>query len=188
MHVVGTAMLANLVPLLAGLLPCAVHRALFPARVLANLIILVSVSMLAVAFQLWAGGVFCDPSMRGRGTAPSDAANDTINTVCNGNGDPDLVAFRFGAPQYIGLGLLAFLMILVVEIFACPLLRDGAVLISLLVAWLVAFLSPQWNSSAGKGAFYPGMDPSAYLTRCPCCAELGCVTNHGAMLACRKHN
>lgn len=167
MQVVGTAMLANCVPLLAGLLPCALLKALFPARILANLVILVSVSMLAVSFQLWAGGIFCDSSMRGLGTT-STISDDTVYraAACAGNGDAEFVALRFGAPQYIGLGLLAFLTLLLVQIFACPLVRDGAVLISLLLAWLVAFLSPQWNSTAGKGAFYPGM-LSCKCRECP---------------------
>lgn len=145
MQVVGTAMLANCVPLLAGLLPCALLKALFPARILANLVILVSVSMLAVSFQLWAGGIFCDSSMRGLGATSAAGLDDDAvyrAAACVGNGDAEFVALRFGAPQYIGLGLLAFLTLLLVQVFACPLLRDGAVLISLLLAWLVAFLSP----------------------------------------------
>ena len=165
MQVVGTSMVTNLVPLLAGLMPSAALRALLPARVLANLVTLVSVAMLASAFQLWAGGIFCDPSMRGRGALPdgtvaaSDAAAAAAAAAaagCSGNGDATWTALRFGAPQYIGLGFASFATMLMAQMFACPLLRDGAVLCSLLVAWLVAFLSPQWGSTEGRGAFYPG--------------------------------
>jgi low temperature requirement protein LtrA len=53
MQVVGTGILPNIVLLLVGLIPSAVLRALLPPRILATLVLLVSVMMLAVSFQLW---------------------------------------------------------------------------------------------------------------------------------------
>jgi len=160
MQVVGTGMLANVVPLVLGVLPCGVLRAFLPRRVLANLVLLVSVSMLAVSFQLWAGGVFCDPSLRGRSSLITaepglllqryaTSAATSAEQLCSGNAgwvasQGPYQGLPFGAPQYVGLGFLAFMMLLFVQIFGCPMVRDGGVGIAVLVAWMVTFLSPHW--------------------------------------------
>jgi xanthine/uracil permease len=165
MQVVGTGMLANVVPLVLGVLPCKALRAVLPRQVLANLVLLVSVSMLAVSFQLWAGGVFCDPSLRGRGSlitaepgppfqryAAATSAAISVEQLCSGNArwvahQGPYQGLPFGAPQYVGLGFLAFMMVLFVQIFGCPIVRDGGVGIAVLVAWMVTFLSPHWPHS-----------------------------------------
>ena len=102
--------------------------------------------MLAVSFQLWAGGVFCDPSLRGRGSlitaepgppfqryaAATTGAAISVEQLCSGNAgwvahQGPYQGLPFGAPQYVRLGFLAFMMVLFVQIFGCPIVRDGGV-------------------------------------------------------------
>lgn len=212
MQVVCTGMLANVVPLVLGVLPCEALRVVLPRQVLANLVLLVSVSMLAVSFQHWAGGVFCDPSLRGRGSLITaepgppfqryaTSAATSVEQLCSGNAgwvahQGPYQGLPFGAPQYVGLGFLAFMMVLFVQIFGCLIVRDGGVGIAVLVTWMVTFLSPHWphapepaeptgsvsdaaflshaNHTVSYAPFYPGTlslgstEDAIYLTFAPC--------------------
>eukprot|EP00884_Botryococcus_braunii_P021004 jgi/Botrbrau1/7588/Bobra.0159s0037.1 len=54
---------------------------------------------------------------------------------CSGNGD---VQLPFGSPQYIGMGAVVFLTLILIEIFGSPFLRNAQVIVGLLVGYVVA--------------------------------------------------
>lgn len=54
---------------------------------------------------------------------------------CGGNGD---VLLPFGSPEYVGLGFSVFSMLIIIELFGSPFLRNCSVIIALLFGYLIA--------------------------------------------------
>lgn len=46
--------------------------------------------------------------------------------------------FRWGSPEYLGLGFLSFVTIIIVEIFGSPFMRNASIIIGLIVGMVVA--------------------------------------------------
>ena len=87
--------------------------------------------------QSWGGGAVCQESASGLEPEQIDCrvldpvtnlftANGTCfaaaeTSLCNGNGEVEL---RFGSPEYIGLGALVFLLLVLLETFGSPFMRN----------------------------------------------------------------
>jgi xanthine/uracil permease len=75
------------------------------------------------------------------------------------NGD---VALPFGSPAFIGLGFAVFAMIVVLELFGSPFMRNVEVIIALLVGYMIAGIATydgkkvrrrrqrRWDEVAGR--------------------------------------
>jgi len=70
----------------------------------------------------------------------SPVGNSMVN--CGGNGQ---VFLPFGSPEYIGLGFVVFSMLIFIECFGSPFLRNCGVVISLIIGFIVA----------GSVSYYP---------------------------------
>ena len=57
--------------------------------------------------QYWGGGVFC--------------AENQPDALCSGNGD---VLMTYGSAPYVGLGLVVYGLLVILEIFGSPFLRN----------------------------------------------------------------
>lgn len=69
------------------------------------------------------------PRLPPRAPTPRSFTPEIYPVTCQGNGD---VKLPFGSPEYVGLGFSVFAMLIVIELFGSPFLRNASVIISLL--------------------------------------------------------
>jgi len=129
----GTCLVACWVEVAFSFVRPQLMRKLFPPVVTGTTVLLIGASLIAEAgIRAWGGGVFC-----------SENTYSAVLTVgepvlCDGNGE---VKLGFGAPQYIGLGLVVILAIVLLQSFGSPFLKNTSVIVGLAVGYLVAALS-----------------------------------------------
>lgn len=107
-------------------------------------------SLLCLGLQNWGGGAVCQETASGLEPEQIDCrvldpvtnlftTNGTCFaapevSLCNGNGE---VMLRFGSPEYIGLGGLVFLLLVLLETFGSPFMRNCEV---------CCVLNPKWDT------------------------------------------
>lgn len=111
----GTNLICAWITVIVSFLPTHALRKLFPSWIAGLTVFLVGVSLLRIGMQNWGGGYAC--------------AQDTTQ-LCEGNGG---VKLPYGSISYLGLGAVCFLVLLVIEIFGSPFLRNCEIILALLV-------------------------------------------------------
>lgn len=114
----GTNLICAWITVFVSFLPTRVLRQLFPSWIAGLTVFLVGVSLLSIGMQNWGGGIPCAGSM---------------TELCEGNGS---VMLPFGSISYLGLGAVCFLVLLVIEIFGGPFLRNCEIILALLIGWV----------------------------------------------------
>ncbi|KAL4783716.1 permease family-domain-containing protein [Aspergillus varians] len=115
----GTSACCALVEVLLAFVPPKIIRKVFPPIVTGPTVMLIGISLIGTGFQDWAGGSSC---MSG-GLCPSESAPRPL---------------PWGSPEFIGLGFLVFVSIIVCERFGAPIMKSCSVVIGLLVGCIVA--------------------------------------------------
>ncbi|TIB97497.1 putative purine permease [Wallemia mellicola] len=117
-YFIGTCMLASLLEIGISLLPSKVIKRICPRVVSSTVIIMIACNLIqSSGFVNWAGGSDC-------------------TTACPSADAPR--PLPYGAIEFIGLGFLAVLTILFVEIFGSPFMKSGSLIIALAVGSIVA--------------------------------------------------
>ncbi|KDN47160.1 Xanthine/uracil permease [Tilletiaria anomala UBC 951] len=125
-YLLGTAAVCSLLEIFLSFLPVRIMRRLFPPAVTGVTVMLIGASLIGESGVVnWGGGSSC----HGRPTSG-------MYTVCPAVGGPH--ALPWGSPQYIGLGFLSFMTIVLVEIFGSPVMRNASIVIGLLLPLAVA--------------------------------------------------
>ncbi|KIW35279.1 uncharacterized protein PV07_01983 [Cladophialophora immunda] len=123
---IGTCALCALVEIALSFLPPKALRKIFPPIVTGPTVILIGVSLIESGFNDWAGG-------SGLCAARPDSGPFT---VCPQVGAPH--ALPWGSAEFIGLGFLVFVTILICERFGSPIMKSTSVIIGLLMGCIVA--------------------------------------------------
>ena len=111
----GTNLICAWITVIVSFLPTRMLRQLFPSWIAGLTVFLVGVSLLAIGMRNWGGGITC-----AQGPEP----------LCEGNGD---VRLPFGSISYLGLGAVCFLVLLIIEIFGSPFIRNCEIILALLI-------------------------------------------------------
>jgi hypothetical protein len=104
---------------------------------------------LPLAVQYWGGGTFCGDNFKtapvplpncimtlANGTAITGPCYNAVSPpLCTNNGD---VRLPFGSGPYVGMGFMVFSLIILVELFGSPFMRNASLIIALLVGTAVA--------------------------------------------------
>lgn len=80
-------------------------RRIFPPLVSGVTVFLIGASLTGTGLKYWGGGVACHD----------------IGFPCPGNGD---VALPFGSAPYVGLGLIVYSLLVFMEVFGSPFIRN----------------------------------------------------------------
>ncbi|KAL4965451.1 nucleobase:cation symporter-2 family protein [Aspergillus stella-maris] len=115
----GTSACCALVEVLLAFVPPRIIQKIFPPIVTGPTVMLIGISLIGTGFQDWAGGSSC---MSG-GLCPDEFAPR---------------ALPWGSPEFIGLGFLVFVSIILCERFGAPIMKSCSVVIGLLVGCIVA--------------------------------------------------
>jgi uric acid-xanthine permease len=142
---IGTCAICALTEIALSFLPPQVLRKIFPPIVTGPTVILIGVSLIESGFQNWAGGAgLCAARPE---TGPFQ--------VCPQVGAPH--ALPWGSAEYIGLGFLVFVTILLCERFGSPIMKSTSVILGLLTGCIVAaacgYFDDSGINSAPVGSF-----------------------------------
>ena len=119
----GTSCLCALLEIGLSFMSSRVLARVFPPLVTGPTVLLIGASLIKSAMQDWGGGSSCYPS-------------GPIRPMCPSADAPH--ALPWGSPQFIGLGFLVFVTIILCERFGPPILKSCAVVVGLLVGSIVA--------------------------------------------------
>ncbi|KAL6244832.1 hypothetical protein RBB50_008360 [Rhinocladiella similis] len=123
---IGTCAVCALTEIALSFLPPKVLKKIFPPIVTGPTVMLIGVSLIESGFQNWAGG---------SGLCAS-RPEDGFFRLC-----PDITAphaLPWGSAEFIGLGFLVFLTIVLCERFGSPIMKSTSVIIGLLTGCIVA--------------------------------------------------
>jgi uracil-xanthine permease len=123
---IGTCALCALIEIGIAFLPPKVLHKIFPPVVTGPTVLLIGVHLIQTGFQGWAGGSGTCASMPETG----------IYQLCPNISAPH--ALPWGSAEFIGLGFLVFLTIILCEKFGSPIMKSTSVIIGLLTGCIVA--------------------------------------------------
>ena len=138
--ILGTAALCALLEIGASFSPAKVLKRLFPPLVTGPTVMLIGVNLIGTGFANWAGG---------SGTCSSRPTSGDYQ-LCPSNNAP--MAAPWGSAQFIGLGFLVFVTIILTERFGSPIMKSCAVVIGLLVGCIVAAACGYFSDSGINSA------------------------------------
>lgn len=113
-HLLATGSICGLISVLLSFTPSKVLNKIFPPIVTGPVVLLIGVHLIETGFQDWAGGSDCTGSTCGKKELP------------------------WGSAEFIGLGFLVYVTIIISEKFGSPIMKSCAVIVGLLVGCIVA--------------------------------------------------
>lgn len=122
--ILGTSCLCALLEIGLSFVSINILKRIFPPLVTGPTVLLIGVSLIQSGLEDWAGGA---------GSCLTDAAS---RALCPSATAPH--ALPWGSAEYIGLGFLVFLTIILCERFGSPIMRTCSVALGLLVGCIVA--------------------------------------------------
>ncbi|KAG9788020.1 Xanthine/uracil permease, partial [Aureobasidium melanogenum] len=137
---IGTCALCALIEMAIAFLPPKALQRVFPPVVTGPTVMMIGVHLIQSGFQDWAGG---------SGTC-NTLPDDGFYRLCPNIDAPH--ALRWGSAEFIGLGFLVFLTIILCERFGSPIMKSTSVIIGLLVGCIVAAACGYFDDSGIKSA------------------------------------
>ncbi|KAF5319378.1 hypothetical protein D9619_008616 [Psilocybe cf. subviscida] len=138
--VLGTSIICSLLEVFLAFLPPKTLKRLFPPMITGTVVLLIGASLVGSSgAPNWAGG------SNGCATATSG-----IFELC-----PTIFAPKplpWGSPEFIGLGFLSFIAIILTEIFGSPFLKNISIIVGLAVGCIVAGAAGYIDGSTIKSA------------------------------------
>eukprot|EP00931_Biecheleriopsis_adriatica_P030501 TRINITY_DN17989_c0_g1_i4.p1 TRINITY_DN17989_c0_g1~~TRINITY_DN17989_c0_g1_i4.p1 ORF type:complete len:605 (-),score=111.75 TRINITY_DN17989_c0_g1_i4:47-1861(-) len=166
----GTVMICSLFEIVLSFIPRKALRKMFPPIVTGVAVMLIGVALTGTGMKYWGGGAVCadmnwknhnsiiggpfsreqrsfDAGLTGFGPLMTDVPKipPIPGSVC-GKGsrtccEAGEVLLPFGSPELIGLGFSVFSMLIIIELFGSPILKNCNVIIALLFGYMVAGVS-----------------------------------------------
>ncbi|PLB41854.1 nucleobase:cation symporter-2 family protein [Aspergillus candidus] len=120
----GTSCLCSLLEIGLSFLSPRILKRIFPPLVTGPTVLLIGASLIESGMKDWAGG------------SGSCGMNPSARALCPTPDAPH--ALPWGSPEFIGLGFLVFVTIILCERFGSPIMKSCAVVVGLLVGCIVA--------------------------------------------------
>ncbi|TFK59541.1 xanthine/uracil permease [Pluteus cervinus] len=137
----GTSLICSFIEILLSFVPIRILRRIFPPMVTGTVIVIIGASLIGQSgIPNWGGG-----------------ANDCMSFPTTGIfvKCPTIFAPRpltWGSPQFIGLGFLSFISIVLTEMFGSPFLKNASIIVGLVVGCIVSGAAGYIDSSSIKTA------------------------------------
>lgn len=123
---IGTSCVCALLEILMAFTSPRILKKIFPPLVTGPTVMLIGVSLISSGFENWAGG---------SGSCLSRPETG-LYSLCPDTSAPH--ALPWGSAEFIGLGFLVFVSIVICERFGSPIMKSCAVIVGLLVGCIVA--------------------------------------------------
>ncbi|WPG99426.1 Hypothetical protein R9X50_00224000 [Acrodontium crateriforme] len=124
--IIGTAAICALFEVLMSFAPPKVLKKVFPPLVTGPTVLLIGASLITSGFEGWAGG------SGGCMARPETGLYSLCPTIDAPHPLP------WGSAEFIGLGFLVYVTIIICEVFGSPIMKSCAVVLGLLVGCIVA--------------------------------------------------
>lgn len=124
--IIGTAALCALLEIGASFTKPTLLKKIFPPLVTGPTVALIGINLIRSGFQNWAGGT---------GTCSTRPTSGPFQ-LCPSNAAPR--PLPWGSAEFIGLGFLVFVTIIICERFGSPIMKSCAVIVGLLMGCIVA--------------------------------------------------
>ena len=150
----GTTMVCAFLEIILSFFPKEKLRSLFPNIVTGVAVMLIGAGLTATGMKYWGGGAVCaEMAWKNNaqvynlvgfpfvtdgtqvGVAPFPGGTAGGKSTCDGNGD---VIKAFGSPEYIAMGFSVVVMLILVELFGSPFMKNANVIIALLFGYFVS--------------------------------------------------
>ncbi|EJD01748.1 xanthine/uracil permease [Fomitiporia mediterranea MF3/22] len=137
----GTSLICSFLEMLLSLVPVRILQRIFPPMVTGTVILLIGASLVGSSgIPNWGGG-----------------SNDCMSRpssgffqLCPNVGAPR--ALLWGSPEFIGLGFLSFISIILTELFGSPFLKNISIIVGLAMGCIVAGATGYVDGSSIKSA------------------------------------
>ncbi|KAL7662787.1 Uric acid-xanthine permease [[Candida] zeylanoides] len=126
-HILASGIVCSLLEILLSFMPAKALQRVFPPIVTGPVVLLIGVSLIENGFQDWVGGQNCMSA-----------------DIC---GSPGTHQAPWGSAEFIGLGFLVYVTIIIAEKFGSPIMKSCAVILGLLVGCIVAAACNYFSSS-----------------------------------------
>ncbi|OBA24194.1 Xanthine/uracil permease [Metschnikowia bicuspidata var. bicuspidata NRRL YB-4993] len=127
-RILATGIVCALINVLLSFTPSKILQKVFPAIVTGPVVLLIGVKLIESGFKDWVGGSSCVDSTCGKKNLP------------------------WGSAEFIGLGFLVYVTIILSEKFGSPIMKSCAVIVGLLVGCIVAAACGYFSSEAISAA------------------------------------
>lgn len=135
----GTIMVGALLEIILSFIPPKALRRVFPPLVTGTTVLLIGASLIPVGLKQWAGGAGPCLNYKIIETLGGDpSSSDQIFKDCPNIFGPGDRHYPWGSGQWIGLGFFVFVIIILVEIFGSPFLRNTQVMIGLIAGIILS--------------------------------------------------
>ncbi|KAI5121198.1 hypothetical protein M0805_005999 [Coniferiporia weirii] len=137
----GTSLICSFLEMFMAFVPVRILQRIFPPLVTGTVILLIGASLVGSSgIADWGGG-----------------SNDCMSRPTSGLYQlcPDITAPRplpWGSPEFIGLGFLSFISIILTELFGSPFLKNTSIIVGLVVGCIVAGAAGYIDGSSIKSA------------------------------------
>ncbi|KAI6166438.1 xanthine/uracil permease [Pisolithus thermaeus] len=139
--VLGTSLICSFLEIGLSFIPPRTLQRIFPPIVTGTVIIMIGASLIGTSGILnWGGG------SNGCQTRPTSGLYQLCPTVDSPH------ALLWGSPQFIGLGFLSFVSIVLTELFGSPFLKNASIIVGLAVGCIVAGAAGYVDGSSIKSA------------------------------------
>ncbi|VDB91533.1 unnamed protein product [Peniophora sp. CBMAI 1063] len=139
--VLGTSLVASFLEMFLSFVPPRILKRIFPPMVTGTVIVMIGMSLIGSSGMLnWGGG------SNGCEARPATG----IYQLC-----PTIDAPRpllWGSPEFIGLGFLSFISIVLTELFGSPFLKNISIIVGLVVGCIVSGAAGYIDGSSIKSA------------------------------------
>ncbi|OCF34180.1 hypothetical protein I316_04130 [Kwoniella heveanensis BCC8398] len=136
----GTCAVCALFQILLAFVPPKVLRRIFPPLVTGSVLVLGGISLVSAGMNAWAGG---------SGSCSSRPTEGDFQ-LCPNNFAPH--PLPWGSAEFIGLGFLVFISIILIERFGSPFMKNASVIGGLLIGSIVAAACNYFDGSTIKQA------------------------------------
>ena len=159
----GTVLVCSFLEIFLSFIPKEQLRRMFPPLVTGVAVMCIGIGLTGTGMKYWGGGTVCSEMawklndqanhLVGRGSITENATGvewNKISPVPSPNCAAGDVSLPFGSPEFVGLGFSVFLMLIVIELFGSPMMKNCNVIIALLFGYFVAGVSEKCVGSECK--------------------------------------
>lgn len=150
----GTTLICSFLEIFLAFVPKDKLRRMFPPIVTGVAVMCIGIGLTGTGMKYWGGGAVCSEMawklngqanhLVGFGSITENATGVKWNKISpnpSANCAAGDVSLPFGSPEFIGLGFSVFLMLIVIELFGSPMMKNCNVIIALLFGYFVAGVS-----------------------------------------------
>ncbi|KAI6146267.1 permease family-domain-containing protein [Pisolithus tinctorius] len=139
--VLGTSLICSFLEIGLSFIPSRTLQRIFPPIVTGTVVVMIGASLIGTSGILnWGGG------SNGCQTRPTSGLYQLCPTIDSPH------ALPWGSPDFIGLGFLSFVSIILTELFGSPFLKNASIIVGLAVGCIVAGAAGYIDGSSIKSA------------------------------------